>query len=109
MLLHYRLNYFFYKIDNRHINLIERLDEPATWTTEVPLTKLYAALEDGESLTSMYVRINDNVTNSQIESADVMEDPLIRCLFTGAFGSYQKAQLKRLKSLKKQVRRLSPV
>jgi len=71
---------------------------PVSWSTEVPIAKLYAALEEGESLTSMYVRINDRVFDSEIEkeiqAADVMEDPLIRCLFTGVFGAYQKAQLK---------------
>jgi hypothetical protein len=31
----------------------------ATWLTEVPAARLYGALEQGESLTSMYVRLND--------------------------------------------------
>ena len=54
-------------------------------------TKVYlAALELGESLTSMYIRIKD------MEFEDVVDDPLIRCLFNGAFGAYQLAQLKRL-------------
>ncbi|MGZ3803759.1 MAG: MBL fold metallo-hydrolase, partial [Pseudobdellovibrionaceae bacterium] len=61
-----------------------------------------AALELGEALTSMYMRINDMVFEPEIEkeihSADIVEDPLIRCLFNGVFGAYQLAQLKRLKA-----------
>jgi hypothetical protein len=70
------------------------------WTTEIPAAKLYAALELGESLTSMYMRINDTVFDADTEralaEADVVDDPLIRCLFSGSFGAYQAAQLQRL-------------
>jgi hypothetical protein len=70
------------------------------WLTEVPAAKLYAALEEGESLTSMYVRINDTVFDADTERAllevDVVDDPLIRCLFSDTFGAYQAAQLRRL-------------
>lgn len=81
---------FYYRLDG---NSIERLDvEPAgiTWVTEIPMAKLQAGLESGESLTSMYVRIHAE------PGVDIVDDPLIRCLFNGAFASYQKAQLKRL-------------
>jgi hypothetical protein len=70
------------------------------WSTEIPAAKLYAALELGESLTSMYMRINDAVFDAGIErdlaQADVVDDPLIRCLFSDTFGAYQAAQLRRL-------------
>jgi hypothetical protein len=73
---------------------------PLGWTTEIPAAKLYAALEEGESLTSAYVRINDAVFNADIErdlaQADVVDDPLIRWLFSDTFGAYQAAQLRRL-------------
>ena len=73
---------------------------PPAWTTDIPAAKLYAALELGESLTSMYMRINDAVFDADIERdlahADVMDDPLIRCLFGDTFGAYQAAQLRRL-------------
>jgi hypothetical protein len=73
---------------------------PLGWTTEIPAAKLYAALEEGESLTSAYVRINDTVFEADIErdlaQADVVDDPLIRCLFSDTFGAYQAAQLRRL-------------
>ena len=54
----------------------------------------------GESLTSMYVRINDAVfdadTERDLAEADVVDDPLIRSLFSDGFGAYQRAQLRRL-------------
>ncbi|KYG70639.1 hypothetical protein AZI85_01505 [Bdellovibrio bacteriovorus] len=81
---------------------------PIGWTTEVPLFKLYAALELGEALTSMYVRINDFPFSEKIEEeiqyADIVEDPLIRCLFNGVFGAYQKAQLKEIQQRKSEHR-----
>lgn len=91
---------FYYRLTGVNIESVSEDAGPLAWTTEVPISKLYAALEYGESLTSMYVRINDIVFDCDIEEeiqfADVVEDPLVRCLFTGVFGSYQKAQLTRL-------------
>jgi hypothetical protein len=75
---------------------------PLEWTTEVPAARLHAALEEGEALTSMYVRINDirfdAATETQLTDMDVdaVDDPLIRCLFSDTFGAYQAAQLRRL-------------
>ncbi len=66
-------------------------EEAPTWTTEIPLAKLYAGLALGESLTSMYVRIDGAPSD-----ADIVDDPLIRCLFNDAIGAYQAAQLRRL-------------
>jgi hypothetical protein len=75
-------------------------DAPLGWTTEISATKLYGALEEGESLTTMYLRINDTVfdaaTERELADADVVDDPLIRCLFSDTFGAYQAAQLRRL-------------
>ncbi|WP_075794664.1 MBL fold metallo-hydrolase [Massilia putida] len=76
---------------------------PLGWTTDIPAAKLYAALALGESLTSMYMRINDAVfdagTERDLADADVVDDPLIRCLFSDSFGAYQRAQLRRLLAL----------
>jgi hypothetical protein len=73
---------------------------PLGWTTEIPAAKLYAALALGESMTSMYLRINDAVfdagTERALADADVVDDPLVRCLFGSTFGAYQQAQLARL-------------
>jgi hypothetical protein len=48
----------------------------------------------------MYLRINDTVfdpdTERALADADVVDDPLVRCLFGSTFGAYQAAQLKRL-------------
>ncbi|MDZ4663079.1 MAG: MBL fold metallo-hydrolase [Pseudomonadota bacterium] len=94
---------FRYVLNSDGIKRAPQDDASISWSTEVPISKLYAALNLGESLTSMYMRINDRIFDSDIEkeigSADVVEDPLIRCLFNGAFGAYQTAQLKRLKSV----------
>ena len=95
--------HFHYRLDGvGGIEAIEAIapGAPLGWTTELPLAKLHGALALGESLTSMYMRINDSVfdaaTEAQLLDADVVEDPLIRCLFDDAFGAYQAAQLRRL-------------
>ena len=82
---------FYYHLHGNKIELLNEKPSVITWATEIPLSKFYAGLELGESLTSMYVRIN------AVPGVDIVDDPLIRCLFNGAFGSYQKAQLKRLR------------
>lgn len=73
------------------------------WSTDIISTKLFAALEYGESLTSLYLRVNEYEFQSQIElevsQADIIEDPLIRCLYADSFAAYQRAQLKRLKDI----------
>ena len=89
-----RVEQFRYRI---HADQIERDDSIATpqWQTEIPLAKLYAGLALGESLTSMYVRISGAPAD-----ADIVDDPLIRCLFNDAFAAYQAAQLKRLQAVR---------
>lgn len=98
---------FHYLIRGTTIEILKENSEPLSWLTEVPISKLYAALELGESLTSMYIRINDIVfdsaTEKEIQSVDITEDPLIRCLFTGVFGAYQAEQLKRIKIEKRNL------
>jgi hypothetical protein len=91
---------FHYRLQGDSIDLLAGAEGPVSWTTEIPASKVYAALELGESLTSMYIRINDAVfdaaTEADLESADIVDDPLIRCLFNDVFGAYQAAQLRRL-------------
>lgn len=91
---------FSYIIQGRQIVLVDNTDLDFAWITEVPVVKVFAALELGESLTSMYMRINDIPLAAGIEAdlkdVDFLEDPLVRCLFNGAFGAYQKAQLKQI-------------
>lgn len=80
---------FFYKIKAGDIE-ITSAENAISWTTEVSIAKLYGALMLGETLTSMYIRVE----NAQFD--EIVDDALIRCLFNGVFGAYQKAQLKRL-------------
>jgi hypothetical protein len=89
-----------YRVEGDRIDPAAADAAPLSWTTEIPAAKLYAALELGESLTSMYMRINDRrfdeATELDLETAELVDDPLIRCLFNDAFGAYQAAQLRRL-------------
>lgn len=83
---------YFYRLQEENIELLSENPQHIDWSTEVSEQKLFAALDLGESLTSMYVRIfcdNDEV--------DLLEDPLIRCLFSEGFANYQKYQLKKIK------------
>ncbi len=93
--------HFHYRVGGDAIAHLVDGHAPLSWTTEIPISKFYAALEDGESLTSMYLRINDVIFDDDIEkelqAADILDDPLIRCLFNDVFGAYQAAQLRRLK------------
>ena len=82
---------FFYKMKEENIEHVEQKPDHIDWITEVSEFKLLAALENGESLTSMYLRII-----CEHEDVDILQDPLIRCLFSEGFAEYQKAQLKNL-------------
>ncbi|QLY25231.1 MBL fold metallo-hydrolase [Bdellovibrio sp. KM01] len=81
---------FRYKLSDDDMESVETIPQPAEWKTEVIATKLYSALTTGESLTSLYLRVEKAV------DVDVVEDPLIRCLFNLEFGTYQKAQLDKI-------------
>lgn len=91
---------FIYKILKDKIELIADETIRFSWLTELPLVKLFDALENGEALTSMYIRINDtqytDAIENQITQVDLLQDPLIRCLFNGSPYRYQLAQLKKL-------------
>jgi hypothetical protein len=93
--------HWHYRVEGDNIAPVAADAGPLAWTTEIPAAKLYAALALGESLTSMYMRINDQrfdeATELDLETAELVDDPLIRCLFNDAFGAYQAAQLRRLK------------
>lgn len=91
--------HFFYLLDGDEMKPMVEINKP-DWTTEIAFTRLYGALEHGESLTSLYLRINDNVPgNAELNDVNVIDDPLLRALYNGAFGSYQRAQLKLLRNL----------
>jgi L-ascorbate metabolism protein UlaG (beta-lactamase superfamily) len=84
---------FYFRVAQNSVALAEASEESIDWLTEIAAVKIFGALENGESLSSLYVRIEPHTSE-----ADPMEDPLLRCLYEGFFGSYQKAQLKRLAS-----------
>lgn len=92
--------HFHYTLEDDTARLIDGAPGPLGWSTELPATKLYAALTQGESLTTMYMRINaetfGDATERALVQADVVDDPLIRTLFSDTFGAYQAAQLLRL-------------
>lgn len=94
-------NSFQYKFQNKQVSFLEEATTPS-WVTEVPISRLQSALMNGESLSSMYVRVNDQTfepeIEAQIQHADPLEDPLLRCLFSRNPLSYQQAQLRRLKA-----------
>lgn len=91
---------FDYELKDGKLSFLRAEDTEVSWLTEIPISKLYNALEKGEALTSLYIRINDMSFPSEIENeirnADVLQDPLIRCLYSGKFGAYQTHQLKRI-------------
>lgn len=84
---------FLYQIRDARLSRIQTATQPVSWTTELPIQKLYSAIVNGESLTSLYVRIY----GSQFD--DLVDDPLIRSLYTGQVASYQKAQLRKLNKI----------
>ena len=91
-----------YQIFKNEMKLFENKTDQITWLTEISIFKLYSALKNAESLSSLYTRINDIRFNDEIEkslqSADLLEDPLIRCLYEGLIAPYQKEQLKKIQS-----------
>lgn len=92
---------FYYSLERSTLQLLDSPPAYLSWTTEIPLFKLHRALNYGETLTSLYIRINDACFEPAIEYAlaqcDILSDPLVRCLYEGVFGQYQWAQLQRLK------------
>ena len=93
---------FFYEIFKTKIIVMKNEPREITWLTEISAFKLYSALKNAESLSSLYVRINDirfNIkTEKSLKNVDLLEDPLVRCLYEGSIASYQKAQLKKIQS-----------
>ncbi|AZZ36927.1 hypothetical protein CIK05_09030 [Bdellovibrio sp. qaytius] len=81
----------YYQLKEENIILLSDAPKSIDWITEVSEFKLLAALENGESLTSMYLRVI-----CENEDVDILQDPLIRTLFSEGFAEYQKAQLKNI-------------
>lgn len=97
---------FHYLIRDNSISICTDCTETAEldWLTEISITKLFSALEMGESLTSLYIRVNDIRFAPRVESAiddvDIFEDPLIRCLTARSLMAHQEYQLRKILSRK---------
>lgn len=95
------VKHFNYLLKESEMSLLPKAEYEIMWHTEIAEAKLHSALEDGESLSSLYMRINDirfsEAIEAEIGEVDVMQDPLLRCLFGTDAISYQRAQLKRIK------------
>lgn len=91
---------FFYELKPHQMERLPHAPEVIQWRTEIPLYTLYRALEEGDSLTSLYIRINDlrfgDAVEKELENTDLIVDPLLRCLYNDNFASYQKAQFQRI-------------
>lgn len=87
----------YYSLDGDEISVLSKLTEQIAWLTEIPIFKLYRAIFCGETLSSIYIRVNDCQFSPQIEKnlkdAEILEDPLIRCLYAQEIAGYHKAQL----------------
>jgi L-ascorbate metabolism protein UlaG (beta-lactamase superfamily) len=94
--------HFFYNLCDEHMTLANKhYVTDFAWTTEISAYKLFSALENGESLSSLYLRINAETLSAKIErelqDVNHLEDPLLRTLYNGDALSYQRAQLRRLR------------
>lgn len=98
---------FYYHLRDEEMTVVEitpitksYVTDELAWTTEISAHKLYSALEDGESLSSLYLRTNAHRLSEKIEGelreVNHLDDPLLRALYNGDALSYQRAQLKRL-------------
>jgi len=91
---------FNYFISEGRITCTESIAvDQITWLTEIPAVKLFNALFLGESLNSIYIRINDMQFSEELEplvrAADPFADPLLRVLYSRSLIPYQWAQLKK--------------
>lgn len=91
---------FYFRIQGGRFIPIELSTEPQSydWLTEILAVKLWGASVKGESLSSLYLRINDEQNVYDENKKDPMEDPLLGLLYGQESFSYQKAQLRELKS-----------
>ena len=71
----------------------ESKDFVIPWTTEIIAEKLWGALKKGETLSSLYIRINDDISFENLKSLDRLQDPLLKILYSADPLQYQKYQL----------------
>lgn len=89
-----------YRIEGQNVAILAEASS-FDWLTEIPAWTLVRILRDGQSLSSSYIRVNDHTFSTaqekQIAETEVLEDPLVRALFTVPFGAYLKSQLRELR------------
>src|SRR5690606_12949847 len=63
------VNVYLYELHDSSITRVQSSDQKSelAWATEIPAARLYGALESGESLTSIYLRINAERFNDEVE------------------------------------------
>lgn len=66
------------------------------WNTEVLAGKLLNVLKNSESLSSLYLRINDSPGVERPLLHDVLQDPLLQILYTHDELAFQKNQLRKI-------------
>jgi hypothetical protein len=78
--------------------------DPTDWLTELPAAKLAGALWRGETLSSLYIRINDRTIGTAPpqtgERPDPLQDPLLRVLYENDPLIYQRYQARAIQSRK---------
>lgn len=91
---------YIFEIQNQRIEILSPdASKKFDWLTEISDYKVFSALTSGESLSSLYIRINDFESWEGFEQTDATMDPLVRCLFSKNPASYQIAQFQRLSQL----------
>lgn len=91
----------FFEINKNGIHYVESVKQDQIhWLTEICLFKLYQAIAYAESLSSLYIRINDRKLDDpnwkSMFDFDLIADPLLRILYEGKIGHYQGQQLKKI-------------
>lgn len=89
----------YFEINYNEIKQVQVIDqEQIHWLTEISLYKFHKAIAHAESLSSLYIRINDRHLNDQSWNSlfdfDLLADPLLRILYEGKSAYYQSHQMK---------------
>lgn len=89
-----------YLVKGNRIELIPSMQNDPEWCTEILESKLWSALNFGESLTSLYMLINNRIFSDKIENelskADFLNDPLIRVISNQSQNQYHINQFKKI-------------
>lgn len=92
----------YYEVSGSLMELLDKAPAEVHWRSEIVASKLLGAISGLETLSSLYLRLNDPrnefAPRKDIQFVSPIEDPLIRVLFDDKPFSYQKSQLKILTS-----------